>query len=282
MKLFSRDSLTLTSILAVIGFSMMVAVGCSMIIAPTPTPTVHMVNLAPTVTPAPLTTAMPTRTSTPAPTYTLVIQPGTPLPPLGLPLKTPTRAAPYGIATLMPVTPTMKNPVGFASPFKVVTYSVAGATTEQLAASLDKHALKDSHDPFSSHYALTSWYLRASWDEKPTIAGCEVANAVITMTITMTLPMLENPSNLQPDVAARWDNFITNTITHEMGHVKLGIDGATEYRRNLGNYLPAMSCDLLKLQLNNLFKKEFAEIDTANINYDKTTNHGATQGAVFP
>ncbi|MBI5033244.1 MAG: DUF922 domain-containing protein [Chloroflexi bacterium] len=282
MKYSSRDRLTLVEILLAISFSMFVAVGCSMIVSPMPTATVELVRQAPTETRTPIATATASKTSTPGPTYTLVIQPGTPLPPLGIIGKTPTATVPYGIVAMTPVAPQMKNPVKFASPFKVVTYPVTGSTTEQLSASLDKNAMKDSHNPFGRHYALTSWHLSASWDEKPTISGCEVANAAITMTITMTLPMLENPSNLFPEAATRWDNFISNTVMHEMEHVKLGINGATEFRRNLGNFLPAMSCDLLKLQLSSLFKKEYADIDKANVDYDTKTNHGATQGAVFP
>ena len=278
MKFSAQNPLTFVGILSMMAFSLIIAAGCSMIIPPTSTSTNHALP----ATWTPLATPPETKASTPAPTYTLVIQPGTPLPPLGIVGKTPTNTVPYGIAIMTPVIPQMKKPVKFASPFKVVTYPVTGSTIEQISASLDKNALKDSRDPFSRHYALTSWYLSATWDEQPTISGCEVANTAVTMTITMTLPMLDHPSNLPSDVASRWDNFISNTIAHEMEHVKLGIDGATEYRRNLGNFLPAMSCDLLKLQLTNLFKNEYAQIDKANVDYDTKTNHGETQGAVFP
>lgn len=282
MNFTSRGSVSLIGILAMIGFGMIAAAGCSLIVSPTPTANVELINLVPTESRPPTVIPTETKTSTPAPTYTLVIQPGTPLPSLGVFGPTLTPTVPYNVAGITPVVPLMKNPIGFASPFKIVTYPVTGSTVDQLSASLEKGALKDAHDPFDSHYALTSWFLSATWEEKPSQAGCEVAHAMITMTITMTLPALSNPSNLPPDVAKRWDNFVSNTITHEMGHVKLGIDGATEYRRALGNFLPAMSCDLLKLQLNNLFKNEYAQIDNANVDYDKQTNHGATQGAVFP
>ena len=227
-------------------------------------------------------TAAETTTSTPAATHTLVIQPGTPLPQLGVVGKTPTRSAPYSIAGITPVIPIMKNAIGFASSFKVVTYPVTGSTVEQLSQSLERNALRDSHDSGNYHYALTAWFLSAHWEDKPAPAGCEVGHADMTMTITVTLPLVDNPSSLPPDVALRWNTFISNTITHEMQHVKLSMDGATEYRRALGNFLPAMDCDLLKRQLNDLFKREYTQIDNANVDYDNKTNHGATQGAVLP
>lgn len=88
--------------------------------------------------------------------------------------------------------------------------------------------------------------------------------------------------NASQDVQNRWSAFTDNTITHESGHVKLDLDGAREYQRALGNYPPAADCGTLQSGLRDLFNSNFSAIDRANVDYDRQTQHGRKQGAIFP
>jgi predicted secreted Zn-dependent protease len=97
----------------------------------------------------------------------------------------------------------------------------------------------------------------------------------------MTLPSLVT-ANVPGDVQKRWDDFLDNVIVHESGHVKIGYDGAREYQHQLGNFPAMANCDVLKSQLQDLFQQNYRRIDQLNVEYDRTTRHGETQGAVFP
>jgi len=215
----------------------------------------------------------------PAPTYTLVIQPGTPLPPLGVVV--PTRANPYNIFVPTPTAQMLKYPVTFDARLNVVTYPVSGETTDAIAKSLDAKALVDAHDPLGRYYALTNWNLSSHWNFQPTAVGCEVEKAQVTLAVTMTLPSLAS-TNVSPEVRQRWDAFIANAIAHETGHVNLAFDGARSYQHDISYLLPAMNCNIIQTRLNDLFKNDFDAIDQANVDYDTETKHGTTQGAVFP
>lgn len=241
-----------------------------------PTPIAALPSPAPTSTRAP---TLPSFSSTPAPTYTLVIQPGTPLPPLGV--VAPTRANAYNIIVPTPTAMALKYPVTYDARLNVVTYPVNGETTDAIARSLNAKALIDAHDPLGRYYALTDWNLSSNWTWQTTASGCEVEKAQVTMAVTMTLPSLASP-NLSQDVRQRWDTFIANTITHETGHVHLAFDGARSYQHDIGYLLPAVNCNIIETRLNDLFKKDLNAIDQANVDYDTTTKHGTTQGAVFP
>jgi hypothetical protein len=50
----------------------------------------------------------------------------------------------------------------------------------------------------------------------------------------------------------------------------------------MGNLAPTSICSALDSQLSGLFDQAIKAIDATNTNYDAKTNHGATQGAVFP
>ena len=98
----------------------------------------------------------------------------------------------------------------------------------------------------------------------------------------MTLPALATNAGVPADVLNRWTTFISNTITHESGHVTRNYQGATNFRRDLGNALPAGDCPTLMPRLNDLFTRATGTIRQSNIDYDAETQHGAKQGAVFP
>ncbi|MBI5305946.1 MAG: DUF922 domain-containing protein [Chloroflexi bacterium] len=254
--------------------------------APTPTRT-------PTVTPtATATRVPPTATRTPAPTSTPVVRiPTVPATPArvqsptraALPTRAPTLAAnPYNIIVPTPTAPSVVNPVTFESTFRVVTYSVTGKTTNELSRALDVKAIADPHEPNSRYYAMTEWFVSSDWQWQSSARGCELERANVSVTITMTLPALATRQGIASDLLTRWDTFIANTITHEKGHVTRALNGSREYQRALGNLATQSTCLTMRPTLDNLFKQNLDAIDRVNVQYDVETDHGATQGAVFP
>jgi predicted secreted Zn-dependent protease len=253
---------------------------------PTNTPT-----RTPTATFTP-TRPRPTETRTPAPTNTRVIPLGPTLAPTRTPTgartSLPTRPAPtlgsnpYAIIVATPTAPPIINPVDFNSTFKVVTYTVTGKTANELSRSLDAQAISDPHEPRSKYYALTEWYVAANWSWKTTGRGCELDRSSISVALTMTLPALATRQGIASDALTKWDPFIANTITHEKGHVTRALDGARNYQRELGNLAPLNDCSGMNSRMNEIFKRHLDQIDRINVQYDDETDHGVTQGAVFP
>jgi predicted secreted Zn-dependent protease len=254
---------------------------------PTNTPT-----RTPTATFTP-TRPRPTETRTPAPTNTRVIPLGPTLAPTRTPTgartSLPTRPAqtlgsnPYAIIVATPTAPAIINPVDFNSTFKVVTYTVTGKTANELSRSLDAQAISDPHEPRSKYYALVEWYVGYDPPQlKQTARGCELDRANVTIVLTMTLPALTTRQGIASDVLSRWDTFLANTITHEKGHVTRALDGVRNLQRDFGNLPPQSDCRMMDIRIRDVFKKNFDQIDRVNVQYDDETDHGVTQGAVFP
>jgi predicted secreted Zn-dependent protease len=249
--------------------------------APSPSPDS---SLESTATRQPTGTRLPTLT--PAPTYTRVL----PLPPANTtfvpgPFRSATATvAPnfYNLVVPTPTAPILLYPITFASNLKVVTYAVTGQTQAALSRSLNDQALSDPNEVDGRYYARTDWFISAQWDYRPTARGCEVDIGSVTLAMTMTLPMLSSSTGVPPDLLNRWTTFISNTITHETGHVKLSEQGARAYQHDLGNFTPAADCMTIKPELSDLFTHASSAIRKSNVDYDAQTNHGETQGAVFP
>ncbi len=241
----------------------------------------------PTVFPTNTATRMPpTVTRLPSATSTLVVQPqtgvGTPTPKQS-PTRVPTLgASPYNIVVPTPGAPTTNYPVTFNSTFKVITYTVAGTTITDLRRALDAKALTDPHEPTGRYYAMTEWLVSSDWRWSSTTRGCEMEGAGVTVVLTMTLPALTTRQGVATDVLTRWDNFLANTVAHEKGHVIRTLDGARDYQRTIGTLPAQPSCQSMRPTLDALFKQHLGLIDRANVQYDAETNHGMTEGAVFP
>lgn len=188
----------------------------------------------------------------------------------------------YNIVVPTPTAPAMAYPITFSSHLKIVTYPVAGRSEQTLSQSLNAQAMSDPNDPDGKFYAKTDWFLSAAWNYQPTSRGCEVGDGSVTLAMTMTLPALSSSVGMPTDLLSHWTTFISNTITHESGHVKLSEQGARTYQHDLGNFQPASDCTAIQPQLSGLFNRASAAIRKANVDYDAQTNHGESQGAVFP
>lgn len=229
-------------------------------------------------------------TSTPERTNTFVVPQGTTntTPARGTPgTRTPTRGSSgtggYTIIIPTPTAPRLAYPIDFNNAFVVATYPVTGKTKEELSRSLEASAQSDPHEAGGGrYYARTDWVLYWQPYVKESLSSCQVDGGYVGVSITMTLPILSTTTGVPTDVINRWNTFIQNTQTHETGHVKLAQQGARDMQRDLGNLAPAANCDLLQTRLRDLFDKSFAAVDKANVNYDAQTQHGFTQGAVFP
>lgn len=196
--------------------------------------------------------------------------------------RTPTRVAnPYQVVIPTPTAPPLNAPIAFTSEFRVVTYTVTGKTVNEIGKSLEANAMPDPAEPGSRYYALTRWQLASDWAMRPSLRGCEVVDGKVTVAITITLPALVTP-NVPADVRQRFDTFMEKTVLHESDHVEITLRGAREYQRALSHHPPASNCDILKSQLDALFRQNFDAIQRANREYDAKTQHGRTQGAVFP
>ena len=254
---------------------------------PAPAPTViAQATAAPSPRRATATFA-PTETA--QPTFTLVLQPSIGSSPRPRPITvTPSRVLvtpPSNLYNVIIPTPTapprMNYPVEYLNTFVVVTYPVSGTTTTAVSKSLEANAIADPHEPNARFYARTDWYLSAHWFSKETSRGCEVDRANVSIALTMTLPALAT-QNVPRDLSDRWSVFTKKAIVHESGHVNLAQDGARALQRDIANFPSATNCDVIQTRLRDLFDKSFAAIDKANVQYDADTQHGVTQGAVFP
>jgi predicted secreted Zn-dependent protease len=126
-------------------------------------------------------------------------------------------------------------------------YTVTGSTIEELRQQMTDKGPK-------GFWGYAEW--RVNWS-----STCNV-----NLRITYTYPRWANREKASPKLRARWDRFIANLITHEKGHGTHGRNAAAEIDKT------ACAKDPVGIA------KRWSNQDVI---YDRKTNHGETQGAVF-
>lgn len=160
-------------------------------------------------------------------------------------------------------------------------YSVSGNTVLALQSQMQQFG------PFNEleerHYAAyTSWYVEWSYDYAMTDRGCKITSTEGKVDITFTLPRWDIPPNTPQSLVSAWNQFLTAVQIHENGHVDHGISAGTEILHLL-NHLPAYpSCQDLKTAAGAATQQIIQYYNQQDLAYDRETQHGLTQGAIFP
>ena len=81
---------------------------------------------------------------------------------------------------------------------------------------------------------------------------------------------------------SRWNNYYDALLKHEQGHQDFGINSAREIETTLHTLGSRKNCETLQNDANaagHRILKKYAALEKT---YDRETNHGMKNGAVFP
>jgi predicted secreted Zn-dependent protease len=150
-------------------------------------------------------------------------------------------------------------------------YAVGGVTEAQIRARLDANA-PASPDGFEGD-AYTSWHYHWSWPGYGSSA-CNLAQAVVTVTVDVHFPRWTHPKAASAAVAAAWNRYATALAVHESGHAN--------YARARYPFVVRAIRRATCRTADAAAQAQLALIRKHDVAYDAGTNHGATQGARFP
>ncbi|MDB5699577.1 MAG: Zn-dependent protease [Alphaproteobacteria bacterium] len=173
-----------------------------------------------------------------------------------------------------PRVPSTRPPLAFAGVpnLTFAYYDVSGRTIDEIRRSLDARQPRDPNDG-TSVAALSSWSMRWGWRARGG-GGCDLANPSIDFGARIQLPRLVTQSELAPELLARWRRFIAAVEAHESRHVRY----AYEHRRDVAAAIRASDC----AGAASAAAAAVRAIAQRDIDYDRATRHGTTEGAVFP
>lgn len=158
-------------------------------------------------------------------------------------------------------------------------YEVRGATAGELRESMDRHGLRDDGERVD---ALTEWYVRWRYRYAHQDGTCGIGAARVTLRIMLTLPRWNTTSTASPTLENEWDEYTKALERHEAGHVDIAVSAGNDIWRMLRSLPRYQSCSALETRADTEGTGVLRAHRSEERDYDAITNHGATQGAVFP
>jgi predicted secreted Zn-dependent protease len=160
-------------------------------------------------------------------------------------------------------------------------YAVKGDTADQIRRHLNQVGpfVHSSNRRFDGY---THWQIRWQYWYTKTNNACRVRKAIVNTDVTMTLPKWQAARQPSPGLTDHWNAYVAALKQHEAGHQQNGISASGEILSALQTFPPYPTCNELSQAANatgNHLVQKYAKQD---VEYDRATQHGANQGAMFP
>jgi predicted secreted Zn-dependent protease len=192
------------------------------------------------------------------------------------------------IATIPTVAPIPLSPVNRSSdtaqpPVSVQYryYPIKGATLRELQSQISQ--LGPLSETEGERFAAnTDWYVHWSYRYNNQNNRCSVQSIDSRVDIVFTLPQWDIPATAPQSLVDTWNQYMTAINLHEEGHKENGVEAGTQILQKLKQLPSYSSCKRLQTVVNGEIQKIITYHNQQDISYDQTTQHGLTQGAVFP
>ncbi|HTD29503.1 MAG TPA: DUF922 domain-containing protein [Xanthomonadaceae bacterium] len=161
----------------------------------------------------------------------------------------------------------------------VRTYDIAGTTSAEL---WDQIRQSGPTDAAGKHYAgdmesHINWQYWLHSDAQ----GCGVERSEVTIDSVVTVPRWTNMRQGSEELQTLWDLFLSRLKLHEDGHRKNAVQEAQAVREIIDGAGRFPDCQSLKASVDQSARAAMEHWKKVDIDYDATTWHGETQGAIL-
>jgi len=158
-------------------------------------------------------------------------------------------------------------------------FNVSGGSERELRRSINQsRPWKDKREGD----AFTEWKIEWTFRLASSRSACQFHSFATRTAITITLPRWTPRAPTSQALSQEWERYLTALKAHEEGHKQIGLAVAAEIQRRVKALKPEPTCEAMSALLNSTAKNVIAEYRQKEIDYDRKTEHGATQGARFP
>jgi predicted secreted Zn-dependent protease len=126
-------------------------------------------------------------------------------------------------------------------------------------------------------YTWSNWTWNIKWKQSGGL--CRVTRADIEVDTTVTLPRWANVNRASVKARDEWIRYAAAIEGHEQGHVEINLAAMRDLKAGLLALEPRRSCKALLSAGRTFSDANNAAVGRRHTEYDRTTRHGATQGA---
>lgn len=154
---------------------------------------------------------------------------------------------------------------------KIDYYDVSGSTGQEIRDQLNALSSEDQNGVRGD--AVTSWQIHWTWDGYGS-ETCDLGSVTATYDIRVRFPRWKPPQDASHELIAKWNAYILALAEHEKVHV----DNVVANLPYVIKAIRGATCVTAEARAQDVL----AGIRQYDVSYDERTDHGATQGAIFP
>ena len=152
-------------------------------------------------------------------------------------------------------------------------YTVEGDTISEILQSLKERAPSEYH-------AYTEWHINWNYTFCIEPTECQLKTFDLHVDVRYTLPQWEKSDGSSKAVVDEWKRYIDAVVVHEEGHTQLAMDAAKEMLELVQSQnWKAGTKEQLIAKVDKACQNIIDKYRELEIQYDKETDHGRTQGA---
>lgn len=154
-------------------------------------------------------------------------------------------------------------------------YRIHGSTAQALR---DRMSVQGP----SGYDAYTKWYISWDYDRKKQDNQCISREVKVNIKVDYTYPQWSKSEAKETGLPEKWRKYLEALRMHETGHKDIAVKAAQDIADGFTSLGEFAQCEALE---NTVDSKAYNIIEgarTIELNYDQQTEHGKTQGAIFP
>lgn len=186
------------------------------------------------------------------------------------------RVAGLLLSFLLPVVPVYAEPQVRS---EIQYYDIYGKTTRELRSQMDARNL--CADKGITCDGRTDWFVRWNYQYREDSEGCSIDSVVVNVDTRIQMPRWADASNGGPALRAEWQRYAESLLLHENGHRDFGIEAGRKVENAILSTPPQNACAALGETANRAGDSALKAVLDEEIEYDRSTEHGKTQGARF-
>lgn len=157
-------------------------------------------------------------------------------------------------------------------------YAIKGTNLSELRQSIaESRPWKDR----TNFVGLTQWWIGWQFKVERSDEGCRCSSFTTTTLITNTLPLWKPPAGAPDELNKTWARYIVALGQHEEGHSRLALAALADMHKRVKALGESPDCATMRKRINETGERVLQEHRQREAEYDRRTNHGATQGAAL-
>ncbi|HHJ34443.1 MAG TPA: DUF922 domain-containing protein [Gammaproteobacteria bacterium] len=157
-------------------------------------------------------------------------------------------------------------------------YTIAPRSPYEIKPELMRRSpIRAGSGSFNGH---TDWYIDWKYQATPSPYGCQLRDTQTTVRVVHTLPTLSEyvTDKETIDVFNKFNSALTQ---HEKNHGQHGISAARDIDEALNAIQTQPNCRQLSRMINDIGSATVQKYIQKDVEYDRVTNNGLTEGAVI-